>query len=163
MLLFALLSCTPAPPESDATDDSAAEGDADTDTDSDTDVDCTTDDLLFKASLTDANGNCTSCTSPVNVLGSVTNTCESGSMQLTLRNDCLVKETLIEYQDGSGEVHRSAPSGCSSEETILTIPAGETEQAVAAGSIGLGTGTYSLTLTFNDGRPNRAGKVFDVQ
>lgn len=168
MLLFALLNCTKLPEDeggadSSATDDSE-ETDSDTDVDSDTDTDanCSSKDLKFGAQLRDANGNCTSCASPINVVGTVTNTCETGWVEFTTPTACMIAETLIEYQDGSGEVHRSTPS-CDGVEKTWRVDSGETKQEFGVEDLSIGTGTYSLTITFADSRPSRSGKVFDIQ
>ncbi len=163
MYLFALLYCTQLPDEIDdsVAADSEADADADTDTDTDTDANCAETDLLWGGSLRDTTGNCTSCASPVNIFGTVTNTCETGWVEFVTPDGCLTREVVVEIFNG-GEVHRSSP-GCDEVETTWRVQSGDTKQELAAESVSLSAGTYNLTITFNDSRPNHAGKVFDIQ
>jgi len=165
MLISLLLFCTPAPDDgttddSEAADSGEADADTDADTDSDTDADCGVEDLIWGAKILDSSGVCSNCSGPVTIFGTVGSEC-NGTIEFTTANDCLVRETVVEVHQGS-EVHRSNPS-CSGGETLWRVSPGEAKQGVAVEDLSLSAGTYNLTLTFNDTRPEKAGKIFDVQ
>ncbi len=154
ILLLSLLACTPS---DEAPSDSEA---ADADTDTDTDTDCDERDLIYVAGVRDSSGNCAGCSSPVEISGAVQNRCEN-EVTLQTSSGCLVASAVVRVQGGA-DVHTQTAS-CDAAAKTWTFAPNQSIPETIIPSLSLGVGTYDVTVTFNDARPNEAAKLFAIE